>query len=281
MYTICFVYAMAPATRHQYAGTRGMLAEMDAAADEELRALRARAYGPAADILGDFAALQRLRQLEGRAPDHEGDPADAVTPDLPPGTETSVEPPTANETADAADPGASTQSDAPTGRPRRRLAALWVASVLVSSALAAAITYTLTAIPPVSDSPGEQIATLEPNSSVTIPTGWFDADEDTLVFDFYELTVFTRGIHGYPAPYSGCLSVVRTDLVPAEEDFDPSGWSFSGEHYYNCGIGEFTPVVLVPFDYATPDEVNSRYPTATALRFVLDDDRIGVFVDGG
>lgn len=40
---------------------------MDSAALDELRALRARAYGPHADIELDAAAVQRLRELEAQS----------------------------------------------------------------------------------------------------------------------------------------------------------------------------------------------------------------------
>jgi hypothetical protein len=67
--------------------------EMDAATRDELRVLRARAYGPSADIDQEPSAIQRLRELESRTstlasrpPDERGPTDNATDPDSAPGS---------------------------------------------------------------------------------------------------------------------------------------------------------------------------------------------------
>lgn len=158
--------------------------EMDAAADEELRELRARAYGPHADIATDPAAVRRLEELEssrsaaavrrgGR--DHaaiadsgaDGEAAElrVVHPSADAARESSD---LLDRLGDEATWEESTARDARTDAPRQpgRLARwrtpLWAASVIMAAALAAMITYAFASIPPVSSAAGApQIATLE------------------------------------------------------------------------------------------------------------------------
>jgi hypothetical protein len=49
--------------------------------------------------------------------------------------------------------------------------------------------------------------------------------------------------------------------------------------YGACSIGAFPATAEIPIDGDTPDALIERYPAGTALQFVLDGDRVGVFLD--
>ncbi|MDR6143208.1 hypothetical protein QE375_002762 [Microbacterium foliorum] len=205
--------------------------EMDAAADEELRELRARAYGPHADIATDPAAVRRLEELEssrsaaavrrgGR--DHaviadsgaDGEPAElrVVHPSADAARESSDLLDRLGDEATWEEPIA---RDAPTdappqaGRLTRWRTPLWAASVVMAAALAAMITYAFASIPPVSSAAGApQIATLELTRTGAVPPGWFGAEEDVAAVEFYGLTIFATP--GWVLGVGG--SVVRESL---------------------------------------------------------------------
>lgn len=269
--------------------------EMDTAADEELRALRARAYGPNADITQDQTAIQRLQELEARRVSTEFESSSVVASIPVMDAVASVELPSprasdrshdqpsvgdAPEPSVPPDSGAAAQASGERTRRRRKM--LWIASVVASSALAASVTYALTWITPVSASSGApQIDSLEPSVAVEVPAGWFGADKNSVVFDYYGVTLFT-GRSDYSAPNASdaeCLFVVRTDQVPAEEDFDPTSWGFDGEMYSDCGVSIFPAAVEIPLGNKVPEELSARFPSGRSLQFVLDGDRVGVFLD--
>lgn len=277
--------------------------EMDAATLDELHALRARAYGPAADIDQDPAAVRRLAELEAlrsgsaatraAAAPVEASPVPErapVTPPAPP-----VEPPPAliapvpAEIAVPPTPAAEVVTDAAgadgaasdSRPPRRRRVGLWWALSLVAvAALAAGATYAVTRVLPVAVSSGaEQIATLEPSATITVPDGWFGAGPSSTAYEFYGLTLFQTA-YGVNGPGSDCFTVIRTDQLP-DEDADPNNWSINGSMYSGCRVGGFPATVEMPIDTSAPKELTDRYPIGGALQFVVDGDRIGVFLDEG
>jgi hypothetical protein len=284
--------------------------EMSTAADEELRALRARAYGPTADIENDPAALRRLQQLEAMRQSR-----DAVGEDVAsvPQTE-AVRPPepvspvqsgrgatrsgsgVPDERDDVLDVLAGTVAEppaqvAPKEEAAERLAAwftvrttriLWVVAIMAAAAVAAAVTFALVKISPVASSSGApQIATLESTSNLEIPAGWMGAGPSSAVFDFYGLAlVESAGGYYNGSVGSNCLTVFRADQVPAKDEFDVSeGWSYDGPMYTGCAVGTFPATVEVPFDSNAPKELSERFPSGTALQFVYDGERVGVFLD--
>lgn len=269
---------------------------MDSPTDDELRALRSRAYGPAADIDGDAAAVQRLRELEDQRrlqhPTHANDVAAIPTPndDAPRAEDPShaelaahgdvTTPP--DPTPLAPDDGhAHPRPSSVRQNGRQRL--LWVASVLAAAALAATVTFLLTWMTPVAASAGApQIATLQQALGVEVPAGMFGVGTESLVFEFYGLTIIetTESFSSASAKSSECILVLRSDQVPAVEELDPSGgWSFDGPLYSECQVGAFPVTVEVPIDSDTPKEITERYPAGVALQFVLAGDRVGVFLD--
>lgn len=273
---------------------------MDAAADDELRELRARAYGRHADIAEDPAAVRRLQALESArsAADVGSARSYAAAEAAAPGVDPSPAPPS-SVSQDVAVPQVPEQaswdevaaSDADTGAdPRsdlasRRRTIWWAASVVASAALAAVVTFTLASIPPVSSSSGApQIETLRlAGASDRIPEGWFGAEGDSKAADFLGYTVFT--IPGWyvmrdaEAADPQCIAVLRTDEIPPPEDFDPNGWSFGGDVFTGCGVETFPATVEVPIRGGAPKALTDRYPSGVALQFVLDGDRVGVFLD--
>jgi hypothetical protein len=159
---------------------------------------------------------------------------------------------------------------------------LWVVAIVAAAAMSAAITFALVKISPVASSSGApQIATLESTSTLEIPAGWMGAGPSSAVFDFYGLAlVESAGGYYNGAVGSNCLTVFRADQVPAKEEFKVSdGWSYDGPMYTGCAVGAFPATVEVPFDSNAPKELSERFPSGTALQFVYDGERVGVFLD--
>lgn len=276
---------------------------MSTAADEELRVLRARAYGPKADIESDPAALERLRHLEEQ---RQGRPSDVDAP-LPDATAAPVMQAAAQPDPGAPAPGADSDArehpfaalDLPMpeqtsseGEPATRASSsrtsarmgriLWVAAIVAAAAAASAVTYALVAISPVPASSGApQIDTLEASSILEIPSGWMGAGPSSATFDFFGLAlVQTAGGYINGSTGTDCLTVVRADQVPDKGEYDSSsGWSSNGPVYAACGVGVFPATVEVPIDSDVPKELSERFPGGRALQFVFDGERVGVFLD--
>lgn len=255
---------------------------MDTAAERELRELQARAYGRDAAAM-DAAAARRLRELEALrntpiAPAAPAAPAESLPPAKP---------------AVAADPVSSGAGDVESGRPRRDARSMrhramwWAASVVGAAAVAAIVTFILSSTSPVSASSGApQIDTLPLESaSDRIPQEWFGARDDTIAADFLGFTVFT--IPGWSVPSDSesadpnCIAVVETAQIPPVDGFDQYDWTYGGDFYSGCGVGAFPATVEVPINSGAPEEMLERHPSAEALQFVLDGDRVGVFLDDG
>lgn len=282
---------------------------MSTAADDELRVLRARAYGPTPDIEDDPAALRRLQQLEGRRQSKAV--AEDVVPPAPVMERVDAEPLSVAEPLvrtrrsrrqpedvedDALDVLAASIDDTAeaspsTAEPAERLAAwfsvrttriLWVLAIVAAAVMSAAVTFAVVKVTPVASSSGApQIAALDSTSNLVIPAGWMGVGPSSAVYDFYGL-VIVESAGGY---YNGsvgtdCLTVARADQVPDEEDFDSSnGWTYDGPMYTGCAVGTFPATVEVPFDSNLPRELTERFPSGTALQFVYDGERVGVFLD--
>jgi hypothetical protein len=262
---------------------------MDTDAYDELRVLRARAYGPAADIEHDPAALKRLRELESvgevtptsladasALPQHGRPPAQATpAPEpQPPAAPAAPEP-----QHSAADSGGTSVTTQEPRRLSRGIRVLWALSVVAAAALAASATYGLTKVSPVPASGGApQVATLEPVSTIEIPAGWLGAGPSSAAWEFYGLTLFETA-YGWTQSGTDCFTVVRTEDVPAE-DADVTNLSFDGNIYSGCRVGAFPATVEFMVDSNSPRELRFKFPDS-ALQFVRDGDRIGVFVDAG
>lgn len=268
---------------------------MDSTTRAELASLRSRAYGPSADIDRDPDARQRLSELEALARDPVANPRVGTDPSPEPASPP-LPLPTARAEADhapvepiprVADRPAAADLDPPPARdrrnPRKRSRLhwlLWGGSIVAAATIAAAITYGVVRIFPVAVSSGApQIATLEPDALLRIPPGWFGAGASSAVYEFYGLTLFeTSG--DYYGRGGNCLAIVLSTDVPADQNAGQDSWSMSGPSYTGCRVGSFPAAVSVAVTSDSPPELRARYPDG-ALQFVKDDDRIGVFFDGG
>jgi hypothetical protein len=160
---------------------------------------------------------------------------------------------------------------------------LWVASVVASAAVAALVTFAVTSLQTVSTSSGApQVDTLRLTPEGAIPPSWFGAGSDVASAEFAGLTIFeTPGWtseSGDRVSDNRCLSVARTSDLP-EEGEDEGDSYVGGPIYGTCGVASFPTALAMPFSDELPDELMERYPSGVAIQFVLDGDRVGVFVD--
>lgn len=245
---------------------------MDAALEDELRALRVRAYGRDADLAHDPEAVARLRELEAfLAASPSKTAADGGEGDDPraPDADASVDGAT-----DEVSPARSDESDREQKplRARRRGPAAYVASMIAVAAIASGVTWGVARIAPVETSSGApQIATLEPNATSAPPPD-FGIAPDSPVWDFHGLTVF-RAQEGTPEGAAECLWLWVPD-GPSSDD-NSSGWGLTG-----CAAGSFPAAITIPLSrVGLPTELLAAFPDGAAIQFVLDGDRVGVFLD--
>ena len=155
---------------------------------EELRALRARAYGPDADIAGDADAIARLRALEVAArPAGEPRPVADEARDVAPAPPSAAEP-TVPAPAEEVFPA----RPAPRLIPRAWLIT-WAASVAVVAVVTGAIVFSLASIRPVSPPTGAtQVASLDdpaaPDRVSWLPQ-WFGPGAGAVAFEYLGLVV--------------------------------------------------------------------------------------------
>lgn len=264
---------------------------MDDASAAELSRLRARAYGPDADLADDPAARSRLEELEAQLrAEREAQrpsvaavsrasepPADSVgARSVTPGGDTSV-----------TDVGAEAEEDAAASRVWALLRMLTsrlppVATAMVAVAIAAAVALTasivwgLASLPVISQTTASrQVATLEINDDVAIPEGFFGTtSEQAIAYEYYGLLMAQSSAMS-PNGESECL--IGLD----EDDLTADGQGVNGPFYYGCRAGAFPATIEVPLDDTAPERLRAQFPEGGALQFVLQGDRIGVFWDGG
>jgi hypothetical protein len=251
----------------------------DERAHDELRMLRRRAYGPAADIAADPAALARLEELEA-AVRQAGSAAADPRPALPePGSPTEragaavashPAAPSAFEDATAAPADLDEPVPARRGRTRRWIAALWPVSV-VAAIILGAVSYAA-AVPLVSrQADAAQVGTLRPDPTFGWPQTLGPVPEDAVVFqEFHGLTV----IHAEQDIWGsgeGCMVVLVTTQVDGDSP------SYGGPVQYGCAAGGFPATVQLEVSEALPAELQERFAVGSGLQFVFAGDRVGVF----
>jgi hypothetical protein len=252
---------------------------------DELRLLRARAYGPDADIVDDPAALARLDELEtsARTP-VASEPVHAAE-------SSSTEPvgTTLVEERPGAEPESDVEDDAPAGdgaepepvapAPRgwrgwrgwsgRRMAVVGAVALVVVVLVAVAATSFVTRragyAAPVD-------AVLAPSPGQEIPSIFGMAAEDSVVFaDFSGLTPVASDATWNGQMNDECLMLVETEYLDTATEN-----SFSGMVLYGCGAGPFPPSISFVVAPSTPEPLRERYPDGTAMQFVLEDNEVVV-----
>ncbi|MET0811609.1 MAG: hypothetical protein ABWY03_01055, partial [Microbacterium sp.] len=206
---------------------------MNSEQSEELRMLRARAFGPSSDIHDDPAALQRLRELEDLARDRAepAAPRDLDEPGSPPAVDGEPGPVVAAEPEPEPQPEADPRAAA-LGTLRRR--ALWAGSIVATAVVAVAVTVAATPIISVPQPPEARlVGTIEIDESAEWPPMLGEPQSDSVVYeDFYGLTALRQaGIFGQGD--TECAMVFETAPLRSPTD------SYEGTSFYGCGAGSF------------------------------------------
>lgn len=241
--------------------------------DEELRALRRRAYGRDADIHLDPRAVERLRELESEArPPLSRDTRDVVA---------------SNEDDDGGTPEPPDESaDPPPEQPNparvwlTRIAGLRRSTIVVGLAVivaAATLATALTLIQRVQVDPlqrgAKQIARLEPTDGYPVPkifggTGVDSINGSVSYQPFYGLHVVVTRADGLfvKGPDSTCLTV-----YPATAISDPLSQSASGPLMGGCSAGRFPAMTQFPMSTdGLPASLRAKFDRNVSFQFVYD-----------
>lgn len=274
---------------------------MDEQQAAELRVLRARAYGPDADISADPAALARLHELEQRSTAEAavatadavawGPPPDdpfsdddtpalagpalaetapgfaAVLVDRVPEAPDAAELP-GSEAASSDGPGIddpSTESEpdaAPAHRSRRRTILLWASSLVVAALIGAGVTYAT------SDPAIGAVAVLDVDPDGEWPEAYGGQGDNGIVFDeFYGLSVIY-------SPYAGGEDGTSCMFVTLIQDSPEAN---NNVFTAGCAAGSFAASASIPVTASMPDDLLERFPEGSTLQFVKDDSRVLVY----
>ena len=258
------------------------MAGMNPDALAELRSLQARAYGPDGDIHDDQDALARLQALEAEAAfvQESAGAAEAIDEADEAGAEASTDEfePAVDAAVDAAVEVERVEASAPDRTFRPSTPWLWLGSLVAVAAIAVLWTFTtmVGVLTPIQGAPEtDQVAVLAPDPDFVTP-GFFGASEFELTgfADFHGVTLIASDRGWFGAAEDGaCLWFVRT------QDITVDGDSINGPVYNDCSVGSFPATIELLVDSEMPEELRHEFPVGTALQFVLDGDRVGVFVD--
>ncbi|MBC7596749.1 MAG: hypothetical protein H7288_22965 [Kineosporiaceae bacterium] len=265
---------------------------MGATRDDELRGLRARAYGPNADIRLDLQAQARLHELEdtGRHPAQPPEAATAPGPIIDP-----------VDSTDEQDPHLVNEVEQrPSYELWRRLARLALAvrgrlaharrsSVLLGLGLVVIASVTVSALvlvervqPDPLQVGADQIARLSIDSGYQVP-GFLrniaTESDSVLAFDeFYGLRAVIADAGWFSSGGEGeCLTIfLVADAENAGSD------SFPGQIRGGCAAGPFPAMTqLLADDEGLPEELRSAFPASTGLQFVYDRENQEVLIFAG
>lgn len=265
---------------------------MDAEARSELAELRARAYGPDADLDEDPRAWARLRELEElerhrRAESTPPIVVEGATPTLD-GTAADSDSAAADEAARDADDASDVDADGADERPARRPLVgrartlwLWAGSLAAVAAVSSAAAIAATTFVPVPRTAGvAQVDTLRPDPTVDTSAlgAWgFDSADVAGYTDFHGLTAFAGSTAVDSAgTRADCLLLVDTAIIP---ELGASGAFQGGYRSGACGAGVFPATVEFVVTSEMPDAFRERFPVGSSVQFVRDGDRVGVFSD--
>ncbi|HEX5858878.1 MAG TPA: hypothetical protein VFY91_12295 [Microbacterium sp.] len=259
---------------------------MDEGAEAELQRLRARAYGPGADIQKDPLALRRLNELERLRSADDPPSSEEASEDDGIGADESLQT-TAGENGVDHEPEADPREDedAPAedgapAKPRRRIgtkwvAAIWVVSLIVVALIAAATTRA--AVPPAPLVTGARhIATLQESPAFVWPQFLGEEPPDSRGFEeFYGLTPVAADFSFTAGSTDTCIA-----LVPSAQ-LAPESRPNLLQSIPGCGAGAFTATVQIVVRGELPPQLLSGFPEGTALQFVLDGSRVHVYSAAG
>ncbi len=281
---------------------------------DELRLLRARAYGPDADIEQDAAALRRLHDLEAEARSvddewtstaassvaaqgaaHGPDTGAAREPGVAstdPGEDGNDHPVTEDDAAErAGDEHAAADPPPPMRRWGRSVLAFVRTrrgarvSIAVASALIVLIVavVVLTVVQRVQTAPllsgAAQVARLDVDDRFEVPDFYSGGRDEGVGLRGYEEFAGLRAMvspqdFAYSPTGGQCIIVIQTRDLAAATDN-----SFPGRQWGGCGAGAFpaTTQFVVTSDFS--DETRDAFPEGMAVQFVYDpvSDEVVVF----
>ncbi len=239
--------------------------------EDELRALRSRAYGPDADIGGDPDALARLRHLESQT--RTGAlievPPRPPTPPLPAEpaisfTAPSDEPP-ATPDAGSVPAGVARTAPPPATVPVRRRLVPMIAAAVLGAVVAAAVTVPVTLWSTAqTDRPDAVLKPLD----APVDDVFFSPESEAQRFeDFYGIRVTT----GIGAEGVSCLLV---ELAPEDEPSFTGGVTRGG-----CSAPGFEAVVDVALaEQDVPETVRAALGDVRGIRFSVKGDEVYVYL---
>ncbi|UPL14193.1 hypothetical protein [Microbacterium galbinum] len=261
--------------------------------DDELRALRARAYGRDADIDGDPAAIARLRALEAQAapaalvvtaPVREV-PVVSVAP-APPVEEAATyaapdefgrsgelprtgEPPAIDaENAEPEHPSPSRLRTLFTPRPSAPW--LWLGAACIAlAAFGSAVVVSAMR----SADPG-LVAEIAIDPDASWPESFGEKGPDAALFEEFAGLTIARGVEWLSFDESDAMCIVAIDteeLLGDSGGFQIAAWG--------CDAGSFPPVIRIEVTSAQPQALRDRFGDGTGLELIMRGDRIEVFAD--
>jgi len=259
-------------------GRYGTIQDMDDDVHEELRLLRARAYGPEADIVDDPVAVSRLRELENLEREDRLRPP-ATPPSPSPAASAGSRLPDESVPDEDADGEEIPRERAPLVHSKRRLWA-WAISLAVVASLASAATALSVSFVPVTAAAGApQVDTLVPDPDSAVPPVFGQRTGAERGYqDYYGVAAFTgRAPTDATDNRNPCLYLLDADEVDTD---DTRG--FRGNFVYGgCGAGVFPATVQFVVADGMPDAFIQRFPIGTSVQFVFDGENVGVFSDRG
>lgn len=267
--------------------------------DDELRALRARAYGRDADIDGDPAAIARLRALEAQAapaalvvtapvrevpvvsvapaPPVEDAVADAAPdefgrsgePDHPAEPHRTAEPPAIDvENAEPEHPSPSRLRTLFTPRPSAPWLWLGAACIALATFGSAAIAVAVRSADP------RLVAEIAVDPDASWPESFGEKGPDAALFEEFAGLTIARGVEWLAFDESDAMCIVAIDteeLLGDSGGFQIAAWG--------CDAGSFPPVIRIEVTSAQPQALRDRFGDGTGLELIMRGDRIEVFAD--
>ncbi len=253
--------------------------------DDELRALRARAYGRDADIDGDPAAIARLRALEAQAAPVREVPVVSVAP-APPVEEAATdaapdefgrsgelprtaEPPAIDaENAEPEHPSPSRLRTLFTPRPSAPWLWLGAACIALAAFGSAVVVSAMRSADP------RLVAEIAIDPDASWPESFGEKGPDAALFEEFAGLTIARGVEWLSFDESDAMCIVAIDteeLLGDSGGFQIAAWG--------CDAGSFPPVIRIEVTSAQPQALRDRFGDGTGLELIMRGDRIEVFAD--